>query len=119
LAGTGGIPVAGRVRETLMLDDCPKCGLANPPGTRYCDCGYDFETGVVDRSRVPRSSPRFISSPYYFVICATCILAGIALCGFGVGGPHLEGSAFLSVAGFLIGSLGVFLLVMGAIGRKP
>src|SRR5437867_7937692 len=27
-----------------MARECPKCGLVNPPDTRRCDCGYDFET---------------------------------------------------------------------------
>jgi len=22
--------------------DCPRCGLVNPPEARRCDCGYDF-----------------------------------------------------------------------------
>jgi len=27
--------------------DCPHCKLINPPGTRRCECGYDFDAGVV------------------------------------------------------------------------
>lgn len=26
---------------------CPHCGLFNPPEALRCDCGYDFEAGVV------------------------------------------------------------------------
>lgn len=27
-----------------MVQDCPNCGLANPPSTISCDCGYNFQT---------------------------------------------------------------------------
>lgn len=29
-------------RYSVVSMDCPTCGLANPPGTSSCDCGYDF-----------------------------------------------------------------------------
>jgi hypothetical protein len=32
---------------------CPKCGLINPESALWCDCGYDFKTGIV-RAKCPR-----------------------------------------------------------------
>jgi hypothetical protein len=28
--------------------DCPKCKLVNPPGTRKCDCGFNFENEEME-----------------------------------------------------------------------
>src|SRR5438445_290808 len=33
-----------------MVQDCPSCGLVNPPSAQRCDCGYDFTRRRVDRS---------------------------------------------------------------------
>src|SRR5262245_54183428 len=35
-----------------MAKDCPKCGLLNPPNAQRCDCGYDFDTGFGQNSRI-------------------------------------------------------------------
>src|SRR5262245_54441308 len=29
------------------MKDCPRCGLANPPTAKVCDCGYSFQTGTA------------------------------------------------------------------------
>lgn len=47
-------PVAARRhmdggRQT-MAQDCPHCGLTNPPGAQRCDCGYDFSLRRVANS---------------------------------------------------------------------
>ena len=37
--------------------ECPRCRLLNPLGSAQCDCGYDFQTGMVgnhDRSEIGR-----------------------------------------------------------------
>jgi hypothetical protein len=33
-----------------MSQDCPVCGLTNPPVAQRCDCGYDFKLGKVSKS---------------------------------------------------------------------
>ncbi|MDB5307736.1 MAG: hypothetical protein JWO38_1938 [Gemmataceae bacterium] len=35
-----------------MVQDCPRCGLVNPPSARRCDCGYDFQSQSVARSHL-------------------------------------------------------------------
>jgi len=34
---------------------CPNCRLINPDKALYCDCGYDFQKGFVDRSLVEKT----------------------------------------------------------------
>jgi hypothetical protein len=38
-----------------MVQDCPRCGLANPPEAQRCDCGYDFTARRMGR---PPGGPR-------------------------------------------------------------
>src|SRR4051812_30138947 len=51
--------VVRRGAESLMVQECPKCGLVNPPTATRCDCGYDFASRqvvgprLVDPSRAP------------------------------------------------------------------
>lgn len=33
-----------------MSQQCPRCGLFNPPGAARCDCGYDFASKSVKSS---------------------------------------------------------------------
>jgi hypothetical protein len=33
-----------------MSQQCPKCGLFNPPDAARCDCGYDFASKSVKSS---------------------------------------------------------------------
>jgi hypothetical protein len=33
---------------------CPKCGLINADSALRCDCGYDFETGLVKESFIKK-----------------------------------------------------------------
>jgi hypothetical protein len=33
-----------------MVQDCPTCGMVNPPEAQRCDCGYDFVARQMKRS---------------------------------------------------------------------
>jgi hypothetical protein len=41
-----------------MAQDCPKCGIVSPDGTRACGCGYDFVAEVV-RPELARPDVRY------------------------------------------------------------
>ena len=41
-----------------MAKDCPRCHLTNPPTAKRCDCGYDFETGRIERSYLTPAQTR-------------------------------------------------------------
>ncbi len=54
-----------------MVQDCPVCGLCNPPSAQRCDCGYDFASGRMagslltdkDRATAP-SRPVLVLAPF-------------------------------------------------------
>lgn len=33
-----------------MAQDCPRCGMVNPPEAQRCDCGFDFLSQSVKES---------------------------------------------------------------------
>ena len=59
-----------------MDQECPKCGMISPSGTRYCDCGYDFVAQQVDRHRAPKTD----SSPSVFAVYQGLRLGIAGLC---------------------------------------
>jgi len=61
--------------EATVLS-CPRCGLANPEGAMWCDCGYDFRSGTI------RQQPALVishGSPALEGIGGWLILFAIAL----------------------------------------
>jgi hypothetical protein len=87
-----------------MVNECPCCGLVNPPEAQRCDCGFDFATRRMDRSylspgdvarqadaRLPEYVPGgCFTAIMLLLITATnglgACLVGIAFCvGTGVG----------------------------------
>ncbi len=45
---------------------CPHCGLFNPDTAQRCDCGYDFETKVVEKPYVEWTPRRFKWLNWFF-----------------------------------------------------
>lgn len=41
-----------RRMQDSVFQECPRCRLTSPPGALRCDCGYDFNTGKMERSFV-------------------------------------------------------------------
>jgi len=41
---------------------CPECGLFNPGSAQRCDCGFDFVSGVVEKSYLSNDAPPASSS---------------------------------------------------------
>ena len=90
-----------------MVNECPKCGLINPPTAEQCDCGYEFATGRVTGTPTPRRSP----SPVGWLLVPVFVVAGIAL------GPMVRmaiitgpkprelGVAFFALQGAVCGAL--------------
>jgi hypothetical protein len=35
---------------------CPRCKLINPDEAERCDCGFDFRTGTVEASYLPKQA---------------------------------------------------------------
>ena len=58
----------------MKMKKCPKCKLTNPYNAQYCDCGYNFDSGVVEESHSVqnnRKKSRFV----YGVDAASSFLA--------------------------------------------
>jgi hypothetical protein len=41
------------VEEAIVAKTCPECRLLNPDIATRCDCGFDFESGVMKESLLP------------------------------------------------------------------
>lgn len=108
-----------------MIQDCPKCRLTCPPGTRYCDCGYDFETGTVNRTQTSSGEPSVLHSPDLAMIGLACVLGGFGVAGYyqfiDVWGVHIQEGLWLTFIvpiGLCVGMLGLLILVSGMFGRS-
>ena len=44
-------PYDTNIYDTIGTMTCSACGLENPPGAQWCDCGFDFTTGKIVPSR--------------------------------------------------------------------
>ena len=53
--------------------DCPKCGIVNPPNSKTCECGYDFEKKIGGDKGRPMNKPE--KSMEYGCIALIAIVA--------------------------------------------
>lgn len=58
----------------LMVQDCPRCRLVNPPTAQRCDCGYDFAARAVRPSYLPGAASASLAHPSLGEL-ALCVLA--------------------------------------------
>ena len=103
---------------------CPHCGLFNPPEALRCDCGYDFEAGVVLESylrerkggvgRLDGVAPHVLklSPALALVTSAFAYLAAGALDSGGATGTGGLGGVAVLLA---LASVSVVLVVVGLI----
>lgn len=73
------------VKLQMREKKCPNCGLINPGSGSRCDCGYDFETGIIEKSYSSETEPRkrgilqlFATTRFRFT-AATILVLAIAL----------------------------------------
>jgi hypothetical protein len=64
-----------------VVQDCPKCGLVNPPDAQRCDCGYDFASRTVQRSYLGENEAQALHSPSVVevIVCVLVPVVGIFL----------------------------------------
>jgi hypothetical protein len=134
------IDLAGRASSP---QNCPVCGLTNPPGTSVCDCGYDFikkEAPLEPFAQLEKKHPLYGIHGWLMVFCATqtilspvfilfaavtgflktplVIAFQLALCGFavytGVSVWHMRPNALKIVKAFLF-----VILVLGFVEAFP
>jgi hypothetical protein len=118
-----GKPLTGEQKFTLgsggfTVQDCPKCGLVNPPDAQSCDCGYDFASRTMRSSYLGHEWTGATLAPtsLEIVVCLLFPVIGIIL-GLGAlsrrrrpaGRTMLLISGGLLVIGFAL--LGVLELV--------
>jgi hypothetical protein len=56
-----------------VVQDCPNCGLINPPDAQRCDCGYDFASRSMRESYLKPQEVAAIHAPRAVEI-AVCVL---------------------------------------------
>lgn len=78
---------------------CPNCKLLNPPGTMWCECGYDFGTG-----RLRPGGRKPLSPIAKFFIWLSGIIATLFGLAFGrmYPGPVFVGAILLFLVLWLI-----------------
>ena len=93
---------------------CPKCGLENIPTARYCDCGYDFQTGDVDESKRLAGSVRSTSKMLMtvcWVLTITIGPVGLLVAAFVAFGNYDDASRKQGKQAFVVGVIWSVLLV--------
>jgi hypothetical protein len=99
---------------------CPKCRLVNPSSAMRCDCGYDFETGLVGESFLsPREqalnqarpiNPRASGTAFAAAAVVVVIVLGLARLS-GPKGPIGGATYVIAVLGLILVAVGGVLLV--------
>ena len=60
------------------VQDCPKCGLVNPPTAQRCDCGWDFVLRRQEQSYLePKNRLPAMTGVGVLVIIAAIMLARV------------------------------------------
>jgi len=88
-----------------MAQDCPRCGLVNPPGAQRCDCGYDFASrrvGVPYAGAGEAAGRLGSPSMIEYIVCVVLPLVGLIL-GLVARGQGLRtaGSRMILISGVL------------------
>jgi len=97
--------------------ECPVCGLINPPLTKRCDCGYDFEKQAGGRNRRPIGfQPVLLSVWFAWLLVTAADLATFEGSGYADLWNYFPNALFNLFTPILFGNFsakGVALLVVG------
>jgi len=97
---------------------CPKCRLVNPPSASRCDCGYDFESGLVAESYISpkqravarkRETIDWGASAKVFAAALVCAVVLLSLAR--VGGP----TGLVGVSTYVLGALAFVMVAVGMV----
>jgi|GEM_PF-3117835 len=86
--------------------DCPRCGLVNPPSAQRCDCGYDFVSRSAQQSYLgSQAVADSFGSPSASELAVCVLLPFIGLL-LGLSarsrGRRVAGSRMLLIAGVML-----------------
>lgn len=87
---------------------CPRCGLFNPATAQRCDCGYDFETGIVKNAYFKQGLPREFRT-YLILAVVLNLVAGVAAAASG---------DFTRIAGTIVWSVGIWWLYSRLVAKQ-
>src|SRR5262245_14130048 len=93
------------VWRSAMVQDCPKCGMVNPPEAQRCDCGYDFASRQMKQSYLGAKDLQSVQSPtpVEWLVCVLIPIIGLIL-GFRARsrGRRGAGNTMLAVSAILL-----------------
>lgn len=124
LAADGGAVDHVAVAAEAMLSrptramTCPKCRLANPPSAGRCDCGYDFDTGVIAESYLS-SKQRVLNQPHGSIdvpaSARAFTVAGMFAATF-IGLARVSGpTGVIGAATYVLGLLAIATVAVGGV----
>jgi len=97
---------------------CPRCRIWNPPQTRVCDCGHNFQTGAKEWTRGSGKSHRsasFWSLQFNTADEAHKAIRQMAYAWYGLGGLAF---AAATVSGVALAIHGAWIVLLGLLLHK-
>src|SRR5690349_12946215 len=84
-----------------MEQRCPKCGLICPPGTVYCDCGWDFAAGQLSAAGSGLEAKKLAAKAKASWLCPVLAWGSQMIFGLTLRSVNIPGMALFWLAAML------------------
>lgn len=96
---------------------CPRCRLFSPPGSRSCDCGYEFSAASYERDAGSYRLMHRSAGTRKMVVGVLCFVAGGGFTAISLSDPARTGGRFVFLGGLM--AIGVVQFFRGVGQRWP